>query len=66
MAGITFSNKEEAKKFNELARHQMMLKLLADIRIDLEICKLEGWDTLEYLNELKELINSLGAQPSDH
>ena len=46
------------KTLNQLARESMKLKLLADIRIDLEICKLEGYDCKEYLKEIKELIDS--------
>lgn len=45
---------------NRLAREQMKLKLMQDIRTDLIICEIEGWDKREYLNELKELINSFG------
>lgn len=40
-----------------LAREQIKTKLLADIRTDLMICQLEGWDQLEYLNELHQLIS---------
>lgn len=39
-----------------LAREQIKTKLLADIRTDLMICQLEGWDQTEYLAELHELI----------
>lgn len=42
---------------NQLAREQMKLKLLNDIRVDLEICEIEGWDKTEYIRELKELID---------
>lgn len=49
-----------APSLNRLAREQMKLKLLADIRTDLVVCEIEGWDKAEYLNELKELINSFG------
>lgn len=49
-----------APSLNRLAREQMKLKLLADIRTDLIVCEIEGWDKMEYLNELKELINSFG------
>lgn len=43
---------------NTLAREQLKLKLLNDIRLDIEICKIENWDYKEYLSELKELIDS--------
>lgn len=46
------------KKLNELSREQMKKKLLNDILIDMEISKLEGWDILEYLKDLKKLIDS--------
>ena len=47
-----------AQSLNRLAREQMKLRLMADIRADLMVCEIEGWDKLEYLRELKELINS--------
>ena len=42
---------------NTLAREQMKYKLMADIRMDIEICKLEGLDYKEYLKELKQIID---------
>ena len=52
---------EEAdpKSVNLLAREKMKLRLLADIRVDLEICALEGWDKKTYIRELKQLIDSI-------
>ena len=49
-----------APSLNRLAREQMKLKLLADIRRDLIVCEIEGWDKMEYINELNELVNSIG------
>jgi hypothetical protein len=49
---------ETRKAMNRLARHKMILKLYQDILIDLTICELEGWDKMEYINELSDLINS--------
>lgn len=54
-----YFKKEDAKKFNQLAREQMKLKLLADINVDLTICKIEGWDVKEYLSDLKKMITQL-------
>lgn len=34
----------------------MELRLLADIRADLMVCELEGWDKKEYIKELQKLI----------
>lgn len=42
---------------NRLAREQMKYKLMADIRADIEVCKLEGIDYKEYLLELKDIID---------
>lgn len=46
---------------NRLARERMKLKLLADIRVDLEICAIEGWCKKTYIRELKNLIDSINA-----
>jgi len=39
--GVIIPDKETAKALNDLARHKAIVRLLADIRIDLEICELE-------------------------
>ena len=51
-----------APSLNRLAREQMKLKLMQDIRTDLMICEIEGWNQMEYLNELKELIDGFFKQ----
>lgn len=51
--------KDTAEKLNQLAREQMKLKLLADIQMDMEICKLEGWDVVGYLLDLNKILSSL-------
>lgn len=52
-------DKETRLALNRKAREELKLKILADIRFDIDVCKIEGWDYLEYLHELKELIESL-------
>jgi hypothetical protein len=42
---------------NTLAREQMKCRLMADIRADIEVCKLEGIDYKQYLFELKDIID---------
>ena len=44
---------------NALARHQAITHLLADISVDLIVCKLEGWDPEEYINQLKNEIDRI-------
>ena len=46
-----------APSLNRLAREQMKLRLMQDIRTDLIVCEIEGWNKMEYLNELKALID---------
>lgn len=49
-----------ARAVHELARERFKLKLLNDIRCDLMICELEGWDGMEYINEIRRLVNEIG------
>ena len=44
---------------NALARHQAITHMLADISIDLIVCKLEGWDHEQYVNQLKDEIDRI-------
>lgn len=44
---------------NTLAREQMIHRLLADIRVDLEVCRIEGWNPMEYVERLKREIDAL-------
>lgn len=39
----------------------MKYRLLADIRFDLAVCEIEGWDKAEYLSEIKNMIDELGG-----
>lgn len=48
-----------AKAVNVLARKKFQEQLLKDIRMDLLICEIEGWDKREYILELKRLLNSI-------
>lgn len=61
--GVNFNpdTRETRKALNRLAREKMKYRLLADISLDLVICELEGWDKLEYLSELKSMIDDLGG-----
>lgn len=47
------------RAFNRLAREKMKLRLLADIRMDLMVCEMEGYSKLEYLDELLALLQEL-------
>lgn len=30
--------------------------------MDMEICEIEGWDKTEYINQIKQLIDSIGGK----
>ena len=63
MNGIVLEGgKAAARKLNELARHRMALRLLQDIRTDLTICEIEGWDKREYIEQLRSMLNELGKE----
>lgn len=39
--GLIIPDKETAKALNDLARHTAIVRILSDIRIDMEICEIE-------------------------
>ena len=49
------------RKLQELARHRMIERLYSDILIDVEICEIEGWDKMEYIRQLQDVLNALGG-----
>ena len=55
-------NESISKSLNRLAREQVKLRILSDIKIDMAVCEIEEWDKTEYINEIKELINSIGKE----
>jgi len=52
----------DRKLINRVSREAMKLKLLTDIRMDLQICEIEGWNPKEYLTELQELLNGFAVE----
>lgn len=53
---------ETRRTLNDLARHKMILNLYNDIMVDLTICEIEGWDKMEYIKDLQEVINHFGNE----
>ncbi len=53
---------ETRRTLNNLSRLQMITRLENDILMDLHICEIEGWDKKEYINQLRDLLNSLGER----
>lgn len=58
---MNIDTQEKADAINRLAREQMKLKLLQDIRVDLMICEIEGYDKKQYINELRDMIDTMAA-----
>jgi hypothetical protein len=50
---------ELAKTLNELARETFKMQILKDILFDLTVCRIEGWDKKEYINQIKALIEGI-------
>ena len=50
---------ETGKVLNKLARDQFKSKLLAEILMDLQVCKLENLNPKEYIEELKQEIDNI-------
>ena len=46
------------------AREQMKTILMQDILTDITVCKIEGWPYLDYLHELKQLIDGFLVKPN--
>ena len=58
--GIVLNHNDGSPRaMQELARHQMITRLYADILADIQICEIEGWDRLEYIHQLQDTLNSI-------
>lgn len=44
------------KKIQDACRHAFVMKMYAELLTDMEICKLEGWDVLEFPRMLKQAL----------
>lgn len=53
---VLIPDKATAKALNDLARHQAIVRLLGDIRMDMEICEMEGWDKTEFLRMIRDAL----------
>lgn len=42
-----------------VAREEMKCRIYTDILADMMICEIEGWDRLEYIKELQDMLNNL-------
>lgn len=60
MPGSFIPHPDNARKIQELCRHEMKVeRLLKDILTAITICRLEGWDWREYPLMIKKKVNRL-------
>lgn len=59
MSYLNELDQEERKAFNNLAREQLIFKLLADIRFDMEVCRIEGWNYKELPMRIKNEMENI-------
>ena len=47
--GVTIPDEDTARALNDLARHKAIVRILNDIRMDMEICEIEGWGLMRLI-----------------
>lgn len=52
---------ETRYKLQQEARLAMICKLEQDIIFDMQVCDIEGWDKMEYIRQIREIVNSYGG-----
>lgn len=59
MSGIEFTpdTPETRKRFNDLARHAFVVKVYNEILADMQVCDIEGWNKLEFVDMLFDCLN---------
>ena len=64
MSGVIYKpdTPETRYEHQRLARLLMITRLETDILADMRICDIEGWDKMEYIRMLRNLLNGLGGE----
>ena len=57
------ADEENRKKIQDACRHAFVNKMYAELLEDMEICKLEGWDILEFPRMLKQALQVCFPKP---
>ena len=60
MSGVKLIGAEAPRKLQELARHQFITRMYKEILFDMQVCEIEGWDRMEFINQIKEALNFTG------
>lgn len=57
------ADEENRKQLQYMCRHDFINKMYAELLTDMEICKLEGWDILEFPRMLKQALQVCFPKP---
>ena len=61
MSGVKLIGAETPRKLQELARHQFITRMYKEILFDMQVCETEGWDRMEFINQIREALNFTGG-----
>ena len=50
---------ETRKTLNDLARHQLIVRILQEIEFDLMRCEIEGWDKKEFIRQIQSAVDKI-------
>lgn len=53
------ADEKNRRKIQEIARHQYMNRMYAELLFDMQVCKMEGWDVFEYPRMIRDAIARL-------
>ena len=57
------ADEENRKKIQDACRHAFINKIYAELLMDMEICKLEKWDVLEFPRMIKQALDICFPKP---
>lgn len=55
---------ETRKALNDLARHQLIVRILQEIEFDLMICEIEGWDKMKFIRQIQSEVDKITKEKS--
>ena len=55
---------ETRKALNDLARHQLIVRILQEIEFDLMICEIEGWDKRKFIRQIQSAVDTITKEKS--
>ena len=55
---------ETRKALNDLARHQLIVRILQEIEFDLMVCEIEGWDKRKFIRQIQSAVDKITKEKS--